>query len=70
MTRSLLSRGNNIISYKEIHFLKSLEDQLIKVISDDVEIKAAESEIQIQVDGREQTLINIIPLQSTRLRRR
>lgn len=50
--------------------LKSLKDRLIEVISDYVEINAEDTEIQIQVDGREQTLIANIPLRSPRLRRR
>jgi cell division topological specificity factor len=50
--------------------LKSLKDRLIQVISEYVEINAADTEIQIRVEGREQTLIANIPLQSPRLRRR
>lgn len=50
--------------------LKRLKDRLIQVISDYVEINAAETEIQIQIDGREQTLIANIPLRSPRHRRR
>lgn len=50
--------------------LKSLKDRLIQVISEYVEINTADTEIQIQVEGREQTLIANIPLQSPRLRRR
>lgn len=49
--------------------LKSLKDRLIEVISDYVEIDAAETEIQVEVKGREQTLIANIPLKSPRLRR-
>jgi len=49
--------------------LKSLKDRLIEVISDYVEIDAAETEIQVEVKGREQTLIANIPLRSPRLRR-
>lgn len=50
--------------------LKSLKDRLIQVISEYVEINAIETEIQIRFEGREQTLIANIPLQSPRLRRR
>lgn len=46
--------------------LKSLKDRLIAVISEYVEINASETEIQIQVEGREQTLIANIPLKSPR----
>lgn len=49
--------------------LKSMKDRLIEVISDYVEIDAAQTEIQIQVEGREQTLIANIPLKSPRNRR-
>ena len=49
--------------------LKSLKDRLIEVISDYVEIDASQTEIQIEVEGREQTLIANIPLRSPRLRR-
>ena len=49
--------------------LKSLKDRLIQVISEYVEINDAETEIQIQVEGREQTLIANIPLKSPRRRR-
>lgn len=49
--------------------LKSLKDRLIQVISEYVEINDAETEIQIQVEGREQTLIANIPLRSPRRRR-
>lgn len=50
--------------------LKSLKDRLIEVISEYVDINAAETEIEVQVEGREQTLIANIPLKSPRLRRR
>lgn len=50
--------------------LKSLKDRLIQVISEYVDIDAAETEIQVQVEGREQTLIANIPLRSPRIRRR
>ncbi|MFU8826201.1 MAG: cell division topological specificity factor MinE [Brevefilum sp.] len=50
--------------------LKRLKDRLIEVISDYVEINAADTEIQIQVEGREQTLIANIPLKSPRRRGR
>jgi len=49
--------------------LKSLKDRLIAVISEYVEIDAAQTEIQIEVEGREQTLIANIPLKSPRKRR-
>lgn len=49
--------------------LKTLKDRLIQVISEYVEIDANETEIQIEVDGREQSLIANIPLKSPRLRR-
>jgi cell division topological specificity factor len=49
--------------------LQSLKDRLIEVISEYVEIDAADTEIQVQVDGREQTLIANIPLRSPRRRR-
>ena len=49
--------------------LKSLKDRLIEVISDYVEIDAAQTEIQIELEGREQTLIANIPLKSPRLKR-
>lgn len=49
--------------------LKSLKDRLIDVISDYVEIDAAKTEIQIELEGREQTLIANIPLKSPRLKR-
>ncbi|NLN69742.1 MAG: cell division topological specificity factor MinE [Chloroflexi bacterium] len=50
--------------------LKKLKDRLIQAISDFVEIDADETEIQIQVEGREQTLIANIPLRSPRRRRK
>lgn len=50
--------------------LKRLKDRLIEVISEFVEINPAETEIQVQVEGREQTLIANIPLRSPRVRRR
>jgi len=49
--------------------LKSLKDRLIQVISEYVEINDAETEIQIQGQGREQTLIANIPLKSPRRQR-
>lgn len=49
--------------------LKSLKDRLIQVISEYVEIDDLETEIQIQVEGREQTLIANIPLKSPRRQR-
>ena len=49
--------------------LKSLKDRLIQVISEYVEIDSASTEIQVQVEGREQTLIANIPLRSPRQRR-
>lgn len=49
--------------------LKTLKDRLIQVISEYVEIDANETEIQIEVDGREQSLIANIPLKSPRLRK-
>lgn len=48
--------------------LKSLKDRLIQVISEYVEINDTETEIQIQVEGRKQTLIANIPLKSPRRR--
>ena len=48
--------------------LKSLKDRLIQVISEYVEINDAETEIDIQVEGRKQTLIANIPLKSPRRR--
>jgi cell division topological specificity factor len=50
--------------------LKSLKDRLIQVISEYVEINDGETEIQIQVEGRKQTLIANIPLKSPRRRGR
>jgi cell division topological specificity factor len=49
--------------------LKSLKDRLIEVISDYVEIDTDQTEIQIEIEGREQTLIANIPLRSPRSRR-
>lgn len=49
--------------------LKSLKDRLIAVISEYVDIDADQTEIQVEVQGREQTLIANIPLKSPRLRR-
>lgn len=49
--------------------LKSLKDRLIQVISEYVEIDASSTEIQIDIEGREQTLIANIPLRSPRMRR-
>ncbi len=49
--------------------LQELKDRLITVISDYVDIDAADTEIQIKTDGREQSLIANIPLKSPRLRR-
>jgi len=46
--------------------LQSMKDRLIQVISDYVMIDADETEIQIETDGREQTLIANIPLRSPR----
>ncbi len=46
--------------------LQSMKDRLIQVISDYVRIDADETEIQIETDGREQTLIANIPLRSPR----
>ena len=48
--------------------LRSLKDRLIDVISDYVQIDAGHTEIQIETDGREQTLIANIPLKSPRTR--
>lgn len=47
--------------------LQSLKDRLIQVISEYVEIDPAMTEIQIEVEGREQSLIANIPLKSPRL---
>lgn len=49
--------------------LKSLKDRLIQVISEYVDINPKETEIEIQIEGREQKLIAHIPLRSTRQRR-
>jgi len=49
--------------------LQSLKNRLIAVISEFVEINAEDTEIQIEVEGREQTLIANIPLKSPRTRR-
>jgi cell division topological specificity factor len=49
--------------------LKSLKDRLIEVISEFVEIDASQTEILVEVEGREQTLIANIPLRTPRLRR-
>jgi cell division topological specificity factor len=49
--------------------LQSLKDRLIQVISDYVQIDAGQTEIQIETDGREQTLIANIPLKSPRIQR-
>jgi len=54
------------LSYKD---LESLKDRLIEVISEYVMIDTGQTEIQIQTDGREQTLIAHIPLQSPRTRK-
>ncbi len=48
--------------------LRSLKDRLIEVISDYVKIDARHTEIEIQNDGREQTLIANIPLMKPRSR--
>lgn len=48
--------------------LRSLKDRLIDVISDYVQIDTGHTEIQIETDGREQTLIANIPLKSPRTR--
>lgn len=50
--------------------LRSLKDRLIDVISDYVQIDAGQTEIQIETNGREQTLIANIPLKSPRTRGR
>ena len=47
--------------------LRSLKDRLIQVISEYVDIDASQTEIQIEVEGREQSLIANIPLKSPRL---
>lgn len=49
--------------------LKHLKDRLIQVISDYFEIDTAATEILIETEGREQSLIANIPLKSPRLRR-
>lgn len=49
--------------------LRQLKDRLIQVISDYVDIDAAQTEILIETEGREQSLIANIPLKSPRLRR-
>lgn len=49
--------------------LQSMKDRLIEVISDYVEIDAAQTEIQIELKGREQTLIANIPLKASRIQR-
>jgi len=54
------------LSHKD---LESLKDRLIEVISDYVMINPDDTEIQIQANGREQTLIAHIPLQSPRTRK-
>ncbi len=54
------------LSHKD---LESLKDRLIEVISEYVMIDTDQTEIQIQTDGREQTLIAHIPLQSPRTRK-
>ena len=46
--------------------LESLKDRLIKVISDYVSIDEAKTEIIIEKNGREQSLIANIPLRSPR----
>lgn len=48
--------------------LRSLKDRLIEVISDYVKIDSRHTEIEIQNDGREQTLIVNIPLMKPRSR--
>lgn len=48
--------------------LRSLKDRLIEVISDYVQIDAGQTEIQIQTEGRQQTLIANIPLMRSALR--
>jgi cell division topological specificity factor len=48
--------------------LRSLKDRLIEVISDYVKIDTRHTEIEIQNDGREQTLIANIPLMKPRSR--
>lgn len=47
--------------------LQSLKDRLIQVISEYVDIDPALTEIQIEVEGREQSLIANIPLKSPRM---
>jgi cell division topological specificity factor len=49
--------------------LRQLKDRLIQVISDYVDIDAEQTEILIETEGREQSLIANIPLRSPRLRR-
>jgi len=49
--------------------LRLMKDRLIQVISEYVMIDADGTEIQIETDGREQTLIANIPLRSPRPRR-
>ncbi len=49
--------------------LNNLKDRLIQVISEYVDIDASGTEILIENDGREQSLIANIPLLSPRYRR-
>jgi len=49
--------------------LRQLKDRLIQVISDYVDIDAEQTEILIETEGRQQSLIANIPLKSPRLRR-
>jgi cell division topological specificity factor len=62
----VLIHDRTALSHKD---LESLKDRLIEVISEYVMINPAETEIQIQNNGREQTLIAHIPLRKPRTRK-
>ncbi len=48
--------------------LQEMKDRLIQVISDYVDIDATQTEILIETDGREQSLIANIPIKRPKLR--
>ncbi len=48
--------------------LQQMKDRLIQVISDYVDIDASQTEILIETDGREQSLIANIPIKRPKLR--
>lgn len=48
--------------------LQQMKDRLIQVISDYLDIDASQTEILIETDGREQSLIANIPIKRPKLR--